>query len=87
MMGHYADRFPAKLKRVNQKYFLNTAADPPFASKWRRFVTVDNAFEKLLPCCDLRSCVSVPSVSANISVKKCYIIYQNSSSTSISLRT
>uniref|UniRef100_A0A8B9I0W9 Triacylglycerol lipase n=1 Tax=Anser brachyrhynchus TaxID=132585 RepID=A0A8B9I0W9_9AVES len=31
MMGHYADRFPDKFKRVNQKYFLNTAADPPFA--------------------------------------------------------
>ncbi|KFQ51536.1 Pancreatic lipase-related protein 2, partial [Nestor notabilis] len=37
MMGHYADRFPAKLKRVNQKYFLNTAADPPFAT-WRQKV-------------------------------------------------
>lgn len=49
MMGHYADRFPAKLKRVNQKYFLNTAADPPFASKWRMFVTVDHLFEKGLP--------------------------------------
>ncbi|KAM8806086.1 pancreatic lipase-related protein 2-like [Eudromia elegans] len=35
MMGHYADRFPAKLKRINQKYFLNTAADPPFTS-WRQ---------------------------------------------------
>ncbi|XP_010164037.2 pancreatic lipase-related protein 2 [Antrostomus carolinensis] len=37
MMGHYADRFPAKLKRVNQKYYLNTAADPPFAT-WRQKV-------------------------------------------------
>lgn len=35
MMGHYADRFSEKLKRENQKYFLNTAADEPFASKWR----------------------------------------------------
>uniref|UniRef100_A0A8C9FT69 Triacylglycerol lipase n=1 Tax=Pavo cristatus TaxID=9049 RepID=A0A8C9FT69_PAVCR len=40
MMGHYADKFPYKLKRVNQKYFLNTAADPPFASKCRTSVTV-----------------------------------------------
>ncbi|GAB0192002.1 pancreatic lipase-related protein 2 [Grus japonensis] len=39
MMGHYADRFPAKLKRVNQKYFLNTAADPPFAT-WRQKVFI-----------------------------------------------
>ncbi|NWR54175.1 LIPR2 protein, partial [Bucorvus abyssinicus] len=36
-MGHYADRFPDKLKRVNQKYFLNTAADPPFTA-WRQKV-------------------------------------------------
>lgn len=42
MMGHYADRFPYKLKRVNQKYFLNTAADPPFASKCGTFVTVSH---------------------------------------------
>uniref|UniRef100_U3JHR1 Triacylglycerol lipase n=1 Tax=Ficedula albicollis TaxID=59894 RepID=U3JHR1_FICAL len=48
MMGHYADRFPEKLKRVNQKYFLNTAADEPFASKWRRFVTAVHKFEKCL---------------------------------------
>uniref|UniRef100_A0A8C4JSI3 Triacylglycerol lipase n=1 Tax=Dromaius novaehollandiae TaxID=8790 RepID=A0A8C4JSI3_DRONO len=46
MMGHYADRFPAKLKRINQKYFLNTAADPPFTSKWRRSVTAGHMFEK-----------------------------------------
>uniref|UniRef100_A0A8C3MZ47 Triacylglycerol lipase n=1 Tax=Geospiza parvula TaxID=87175 RepID=A0A8C3MZ47_GEOPR len=46
MMGHYADRFPEKLKRVDQKYFLNTAADEPFASKWGRFVTVVLKFEK-----------------------------------------
>lgn len=46
MMGHYADRFPAKLERVNQKYFLNTGADPPFAGKCRRFVTVVGVFEK-----------------------------------------
>ncbi|NWY03833.1 LIPR2 protein, partial [Nothoprocta ornata] len=39
MMGHYADRFPAKLKRINQKYFLNTAADPPFTS-WRQRVFI-----------------------------------------------
>ncbi|NXC16254.1 LIPR2 protein, partial [Corythaeola cristata] len=39
MMGHYADRFPAKLQRVNQMYFLNTAADPPFAT-WRQKVFV-----------------------------------------------
>uniref|UniRef100_A0A663MV68 Triacylglycerol lipase n=1 Tax=Athene cunicularia TaxID=194338 RepID=A0A663MV68_ATHCN len=39
MMGHHADRFSAKLKRVNQKYFLNTAADPPFAT-WRQKVFV-----------------------------------------------
>ncbi|KAM6067740.1 pancreatic lipase-related protein 2-like isoform 2-T2 [Chlamydotis macqueenii] len=39
MMGHYADRFPDKLKRVNQKYFLNTAADPPFAT-WRQKVFI-----------------------------------------------
>ncbi|KFV71225.1 Pancreatic lipase-related protein 2, partial [Dryobates pubescens] len=39
MMGHYADRFPDKLKRVNQKYFLNTAADPPFAT-WRQQVFI-----------------------------------------------
>uniref|UniRef100_A0A8C2YGW1 Triacylglycerol lipase n=1 Tax=Coturnix japonica TaxID=93934 RepID=A0A8C2YGW1_COTJA len=39
MMGYYADRFPYKLKRVNQKYFLNTAADPPFASKSMTFVS------------------------------------------------
>ncbi|XP_051472683.1 pancreatic lipase-related protein 2-like [Apus apus] len=39
MMGYYADRFPDKLKRVNQKYFLNTAADPPFAS-WRQKVCI-----------------------------------------------
>lgn len=48
MMGHHADRFPEKLKRVDQKYFLNTAADEPFASKWRRFVTVVHKFEKCL---------------------------------------
>jgi len=46
MMGHHADIFPAKLERVDQKFFLNTAADPPFASKWRRFVTADCMFEK-----------------------------------------
>uniref|UniRef100_A0A8C3LM73 Triacylglycerol lipase n=1 Tax=Chrysolophus pictus TaxID=9089 RepID=A0A8C3LM73_CHRPC len=39
MMGHHADRFPYKLKRVNQKYFLNTAAEPPFAS-WRQKVFI-----------------------------------------------
>ncbi|NXU52646.1 LIPR2 protein, partial [Turnix velox] len=39
MMGHYADRFPDKLKRVNQKYFLHTAADPPFAT-WRQKVFI-----------------------------------------------
>ncbi|NXR06259.1 LIPR2 protein, partial [Semnornis frantzii] len=39
MMGHYADRFPEKLKRVNQKHFLNTAADPPFAT-WRQQVFI-----------------------------------------------
>lgn len=48
MMGHYADRFPEKLKRVDQKYFLNTAADEPFASKWGRFVAVVLKFEKCL---------------------------------------
>ncbi|NWU62945.1 LIPR2 protein, partial [Pterocles burchelli] len=39
MMGHYADRFSAKLERINQKYFLNTGADPPFAT-WRRKVFI-----------------------------------------------
>ncbi|NXB46841.1 LIPR2 protein, partial [Leucopsar rothschildi] len=39
MMGHYADRFPEKLKRVDQKYFLNTAADEPFAT-WRQKVFI-----------------------------------------------
>ncbi|XP_032047125.1 pancreatic lipase-related protein 2-like [Aythya fuligula] len=39
MMGHYADRFPDKFKRVNQKYFLNTGADPPFTS-WRQKVFI-----------------------------------------------
>ncbi|KAM6104910.1 pancreatic lipase-related protein 2-like [Pterocles gutturalis] len=39
MMGHYADRFSAKLERVNQKYFLNTGADPPFAT-WRQKVFI-----------------------------------------------
>ncbi|NWI93891.1 LIPR2 protein, partial [Pitta sordida] len=39
MMGHYADRFSEKLKRVNQKYFLNTAADEPFAT-WRQKVFI-----------------------------------------------
>ncbi|NXQ85177.1 LIPR2 protein, partial [Nyctibius grandis] len=39
MMGHYADRFPDKMKRVNQKYFLNTAADPPFTT-WRQKVFI-----------------------------------------------
>ncbi|XP_030909766.2 pancreatic lipase-related protein 2-like [Melopsittacus undulatus] len=39
MMGHYADRFPAKLERINQKYFLNTGADPPFAA-WRQKVLI-----------------------------------------------
>ncbi|XP_014800695.1 PREDICTED: pancreatic lipase-related protein 3-like, partial [Calidris pugnax] len=39
MMGHYADRFPARLKMVNQKYFLNTAADVPFAT-WRQKVII-----------------------------------------------
>ncbi|NWS42207.1 LIPR2 protein, partial [Probosciger aterrimus] len=39
MMGHYADRFPDKLKRENQKYFLNTGADPPFAT-WRQKVFI-----------------------------------------------
>ncbi|NXK54296.1 LIPR2 protein, partial [Chauna torquata] len=39
MMGHYADRFADKLKRLNQKYFLNTAADPPFTS-WRQKVFI-----------------------------------------------
>uniref|UniRef100_A0A8C8SGH1 Triacylglycerol lipase n=1 Tax=Pelusios castaneus TaxID=367368 RepID=A0A8C8SGH1_9SAUR len=33
MMGHYADQFPAKLEKRNQKYFLNTGALPPFTSK------------------------------------------------------
>ncbi|NXP50999.1 LIPR2 protein, partial [Heliornis fulica] len=39
MMGHYADRFPYKFERVNQKYFLNTAADPPFTA-WRQQVFI-----------------------------------------------
>ncbi|OWK53454.1 Pancreatic triacylglycerol lipase [Lonchura striata] len=39
MMGHYADRFPEKLNRVDQKYFLNTAADEPFAT-WRQKVFI-----------------------------------------------
>ncbi|NWW06123.1 LIPR2 protein, partial [Oreocharis arfaki] len=39
MMGHYADRFPEKLKREDQKYFLNTAADEPFAT-WRQKVFI-----------------------------------------------
>ncbi|NXR17733.1 LIPR2 protein, partial [Cinclus mexicanus] len=39
MMGHYADRFSEKLKRVDQKYFLNTAADEPFAT-WRQKVFI-----------------------------------------------
>ncbi|NXN23143.1 LIPR2 protein, partial [Nycticryphes semicollaris] len=40
MMGHYADRFTDKLKGVNQKKcFLNTAADPPFAT-WRQKVFI-----------------------------------------------
>ncbi|XP_075280432.1 pancreatic lipase-related protein 2 [Opisthocomus hoazin] len=39
MMGHHADIFPAKLERVDQKFFLNTAADPPFAT-WRQKVFI-----------------------------------------------
>ncbi|KAF4791209.1 hypothetical protein TURU_132941 [Turdus rufiventris] len=39
MMGHHADRFPEKLKRVDQKFFLNTAADEPFAT-WRQKVFI-----------------------------------------------
>ncbi|NXH22545.1 LIPR2 protein, partial [Bucco capensis] len=39
MMGHYADRFPDKLNRVDQKFFLNTAADPPFTA-WRQKVFI-----------------------------------------------
>ncbi|NXN91085.1 LIPR2 protein, partial [Rhinopomastus cyanomelas] len=37
MMGHHADRFPDKLNWVNKKFFLNTAADPPFTA-WRQKV-------------------------------------------------
>ncbi|XP_064922989.1 pancreatic lipase-related protein 2 isoform X1 [Columba livia] len=39
MMGYYADRFPDRLKMVNQKYFLNTAANPPFTT-WRQKVFI-----------------------------------------------
>lgn len=71
MMGHHADRFPEKQKRVDQKFFLNTAADEPFASKWRRFVTVVHKFEKCLgviyshaPCCIYKQLIALTENAA-----------------------
>uniref|UniRef100_A0A8C8SF37 Triacylglycerol lipase n=1 Tax=Pelusios castaneus TaxID=367368 RepID=A0A8C8SF37_9SAUR len=45
MMGHYADQFPAKLEKRNQKYFLNTGALPPFTS-WSHMVSIKLAGTK-----------------------------------------
>ncbi|XP_067399582.1 pancreatic lipase-related protein 3-like, partial [Emydura macquarii macquarii] len=45
MMGHYADQFPAKLEKINQKYFLNTGAVPPFTS-WSQRVSIKLAGTK-----------------------------------------
>ncbi|XP_030425921.1 pancreatic lipase-related protein 2-like [Gopherus evgoodei] len=39
MMGHYADQYPAKLEKINQKYFLNTGAHPPFTS-WSHRISI-----------------------------------------------
>ncbi|KAM9134288.1 pancreatic lipase-related protein 2-like [Pangshura tecta] len=39
VMGHYADQYPAKLEKINQKYFLNTGAHPPFIS-WSHRISI-----------------------------------------------
>ncbi|XP_074855666.1 pancreatic lipase-related protein 2-like [Carettochelys insculpta] len=46
-MGHYADQFPAKLEKINQKYFLNTGAHPPYTS-WSHGISVKLSGMKLV---------------------------------------